>query len=48
MANVTYKERDELDRAINAKAIRIAIYDVGELDYPLISRKDDVRFSSSE
>jgi hypothetical protein len=29
MSNVTYKKRDELDRAINAKAIRVAIYDVG-------------------
>jgi hypothetical protein len=31
MTNVTYKKRDELDRAINAKAIRVAIYDVGIL-----------------
>jgi hypothetical protein len=29
LANVTYKKGDELDRAINAKAIRVAIYDVG-------------------
>ena len=29
MSNVTHKTRDELDRAINAKAIRVAIYDVG-------------------
>jgi hypothetical protein len=31
MSDVTYKKRDELDRAINAKAIRVAIYDVGIL-----------------
>jgi hypothetical protein len=31
MSNVTYKKRSELDSAINAKTIRIAIYDVGIL-----------------